>query len=79
MPLVSEATADYVFVRWEGDRRAVKGDLGKTEVNRVNDIQLWAEKLKPLRDKRIQIFGYFSKYYSGFPPSDVKALRKSLL
>ncbi len=78
MPLVSEATTDYVFVRWEGDRKAVKGDLGKTEVNRASDIGLWAEKLKLLRDKGTQIFGYFSKYYSGFPPSDVKVLRKSL-
>jgi uncharacterized protein YecE (DUF72 family) len=78
MPLVSEMTANHIFVRWEGDRKAVKGDLGKTEVDRAYDIKLWAEKLKLLRDKEIQVFGYFSKYYSGFPPNDVKELLKSL-
>ena len=78
MPLVSEMTADHIFVRWEGDRKAIKGVLGKTEVDRTNDIHLWAEKLKPLRDKGIQVFGYFSKYYSGYPTNDVKELLKFL-
>ena len=78
MPLVSEMTADHIFVRWEGYRKAVNGNLGKTEVDRAKDIKLWAEKLKPLRDKGIEVFGYFSKYYSGYPPNDVKELLKFL-
>ncbi len=78
MPLTLEMTADHIFVRWEGDRKAVKGDLGKSEVDRDKDIKLWAEKIKPLRDKGVQVFGYFSKYYSGFPPKDVNKLLKFL-
>jgi uncharacterized protein YecE (DUF72 family) len=78
MPLVSEMTANHVFVRWEGDRKTVEGVLGKSEVDRSNDIRLWAEKISPLMDKGIQIFGYFSKYYSGFPTNDAKEFLKSL-
>jgi uncharacterized protein YecE (DUF72 family) len=78
MPLISEITADHIFIRWEGDRKAVKGNLGKTETDRTKDIQEWAKKIKPIRDKGTRIFGYFSKYYSGFPTNDVKEIQKLL-
>lgn len=73
MPQTHEVTADFIYVRWEGDRKKVKGTLGKIEVDRENDITVWAEKIKPL-SKNTDIFGYFSKYYSGYPPSDITHL-----
>ena len=76
MPLVTEKTADFVYVRWEGDRKAVTGTLGKIEADREADIQRWAEKLKPLFKKDNSVFGYFSKFYSGFPTSDAEELLK---
>ncbi len=78
MPKVSEVTADFIYVRWEGDRKTVTGTLGKTEIDRASSIQAWAEKLKPFLAKGTEIFGYFSKYYSGFPPSEVKMLLKNV-
>ena len=72
MPLATEETADFVYMRWEGDRKTVTGTLGKTEIDRTADIQAWAKKLKPLLEKGTPIFGYFSKYYSGFPPQTFK-------
>jgi uncharacterized protein YecE (DUF72 family) len=77
MPLVSELTSDYIYVRWEGDRKKIRGTFGKTEVNRTGEIALWADKLKPSRVRKIEFFGYFSKYYSGFPPSDISTFLKS--
>lgn len=74
MPKVEEITANFTYVRWEGNRRTVKGTLGKAEVDRTNDVELWAEKVKQFLDLRIEVFGYFSKYYSGHPPSDASLL-----
>ncbi len=73
-PLVEEVTADFVYVRWEGDRRKVNGTLGKVEADRTEDIRKWAEKIRSFLDSRIEVFGYFSKYYSGYPPADAKQL-----
>lgn len=78
MPLISEVTADFIYVRWEGDRKAITGTLGKTEIDRTGSIQAWAETLKLFLTKGTEIFGYFSKYYSGFPPSDVEMLLKKV-
>jgi len=74
MPKLDVTTADFAYIRWEGDRRKVKGTLGKVEVDRNNDIMAWAERIKTFLDNSIEVFGYFSKYYSGYPPSDAKQL-----
>jgi uncharacterized protein YecE (DUF72 family) len=74
MPQPSEVTADFLYIRWEGDRKTVTGTLGKTEADRAGDIRLWGERLKPFLEAGKTVFGYFSKYYSGYPPSDISAL-----
>ena len=74
MPLMSEVTSDFLYVRWEGDRRHVKGTLGRIEVDKPEKIKQWAYRLKPFLEQQTEVFGYFSKYYSGHSPSDAKAL-----
>lgn len=75
---MGEATADFTYLRWEGDRKAVNGLKGEIEVDRKTDLQAWAEKLKPVLKGGVEVFGYFGKYYSGLPPSDVKTLNQLL-
>ena len=78
MPQTEQVTADFVYIRWEGDRRKVNGALGKVEVDRTDDIRRWAEKIVKLSDETREVFGYFSKYYSGHPPTDAGQLVESL-
>ncbi len=75
---ICEVTAGFLYMRWEGDRKVVDGTLGKAEVDRATDTSAWAQKLKPYVTEK-EFFGYFAKYYSGFPPNDVKAMTKLLL
>ena len=74
MPLTLEVTADFLYIRWEGDRKKVNGLLGKIEADQTESLLLWAEKLEPYLGRRIQVYGYFGKYYSGDPPNDVNSL-----
>jgi uncharacterized protein YecE (DUF72 family) len=53
--------------------------LGRIEVDRKVQIKLWADKIKPFLEKQTEVFGYFSKYYSGHSPSDAKDLLKNIL
>jgi uncharacterized protein YecE (DUF72 family) len=77
-PKTSEVTADFLYMRWEGDRKVVNGLLGKIEADRTADLQVWAGKLQPYLNKGTEVFGYFGKYFSGLPPSDVRALQSLL-
>jgi uncharacterized protein YecE (DUF72 family) len=74
MPELDEITADFAYIRWEGNRRKIKGTTGKVERERGMEILEWAEKIMDLMDDSIEIFGYFSKYYSGHSPTDAKLL-----
>ena len=74
MPQIDKVTSDFLYVRWEGDRRKVKGTLGKIEANRERDLNQWANKMKPYLSNQMHVFGYFGKYFSGYPPSDINLL-----
>ena len=63
-------SAGHLYFRWEGDRRKVDGNLGKVEVDRSETTRMWAEKLKVYLSQGLEVFGYFSKFYSGYPPED---------
>jgi uncharacterized protein YecE (DUF72 family) len=57
MAEISEVTSDFLYVRWEGDRKRVNGTLGKIEADRTADLRLAAEKIKPYLGKTT-VFGY---------------------
>jgi uncharacterized protein YecE (DUF72 family) len=78
MPTSTEVTGDFLYVRWEGDRKKVNGTLGKTEIDRTNEINRWALKLEPFVERQTQVFGFFSKYYSGNPMVDSQTFLNSL-
>jgi len=71
---VDELTSEFAYIRWEGNRTIVKGNLGRTEVDKTHEIEEWAAKIKKLTESSVEIFGYFSKYFSGYPPSDAERL-----
>ncbi|MGB8217050.1 MAG: DUF72 domain-containing protein [Candidatus Methanoperedens sp.] len=74
MPEMSTITADFTYIRWEGDRRKIKGTAGIVERDRDEDIKNWGMKIKGFVENSVEVFGYFSKYYSGYPPGDVRML-----
>ena len=78
MTEIDKVTAGFLYIRWEGDRKKVNGTLGKIEVDRTGDLNLVAENIKSLASKQIEVFGYFGKYYSGYPPSDINCLSSFL-
>ncbi|VVB84209.1 Uncharacterised protein [uncultured archaeon] len=75
MPEMNTVTSDFVYIRWEGDRRKVNGLLGKVERERGEEIKGWAGKIKGFLAEGVEVFGYFSKYYSGYPPGDVRMMK----
>jgi len=74
MPEVEVVTADFTYIRWQGDRKQVGGESGMVERDRSSDIDRWAERIAGFLNESIDVYGYFSKFYSGHPPSDVKQL-----
>jgi uncharacterized protein YecE (DUF72 family) len=70
-PDTDKVTTDFLYLRWEGNRKKVNGTLGKIEIDRKSDLDSWANRLAFLLGQGKDVFGYFGKYFSGFPPSDI--------
>jgi uncharacterized protein YecE (DUF72 family) len=78
MPKNLELTSDFVYLRLEGDRGKVNGLQGKVEVDRSADVKGWAEKLAACKADGRTVFGYFGKYFSGFPPLDIRHFMEAM-
>ena len=78
MPEIREVTSKFVYIRWEGNREQVKGTLGKNEASITPKIKTWIERIKPLLKQKTEVYGYFSKHFSGHPPSDVRTMIKMI-
>ena len=79
MPLTMEVTSDFLYVRLEGDRKKVNGTLGKIETDTQNQPASMGGKAEAVcLSGKTEVFGYFGKYFSGFPPSDVDFLSRLL-
>jgi uncharacterized protein YecE (DUF72 family) len=74
MPGVEVMPGDFAYIRWEGDRRKIKGMQGQVEIDRTDSIKEWAKRIKAFLDTSKDVFGYFSKYYSGYPSNDADQL-----
>ena len=44
MAPIDEVTSDFLYFRWEGDRKKVNGTLGKIEADRAEDLKVEAEQ-----------------------------------
>ena len=71
-------TSDLIYVRLEGDRKKVDGEKGITEIDRLEDNSKWAEKILNQKDNFENIYLFVSKYYSGYPPTDISQIKSRL-
>jgi uncharacterized protein YecE (DUF72 family) len=67
-------TVDFAYIRLEGDRKAVVAERGEVQVDRSAETAEWAEKVKRQLESGRDVYVYFSKYYSGYPPADVEVM-----
>jgi len=70
-------TADFVYVRWLGDRKGIEKlteTWDKAIVDRTEDLRSWVDLLKRMvNDKKIRkLFAYANNHYAGHGPATVK-------
>jgi uncharacterized protein YecE (DUF72 family) len=68
-------TADFVYVRWLGDRKAIEAQTtawDKTVIDRSDDLKNWAELFRQFMRRDLKIFAYANNHYAGNGPGTVK-------
>ena len=71
------ATADFAYVRWLGDRKAIESRTttwNETIVDRAEDLDAWIPLLRALLDGKSvrEIWGFFNNHYAGHAPDSIR-------
>lgn len=62
-------TAEFVYVRWLGDRVAIEKmtrEWSRILINREERLRSWARALRAAVPRGRRIFGYFNNHYAGY-------------
>ena len=77
MPRHVEVTADFTYVRWLGNRRAIER-VHEVQIDRRAELDAWAERLEEVAKRVQRIYGFVNNHYSGHSPADVLYLQRRL-
>lgn len=73
MPRLEKVTADFVCIRWLGNRMDIPDDsYTKIILDRTKELQGWSKVVKGFIDKKIPVYGYFNNHYMGHSPGSIR-------
>ena len=79
---VDPVTADFVFVRWLGDRKKIEGmtdTWDRVVIDRTEDLLRWVPVFQDLLERKLDILAYFNNHYAGHAPASVRMLQGMLV
>ena len=72
-------TTDFLYLRFIGDRIIQEKDFGRTQIDRVLEMEKWAENIKAIQDERIKLaIIAANNHYAGFGPGTANVFRNML-
>jgi uncharacterized protein YecE (DUF72 family) len=72
MPRLDDATADFVYVRWLGDRREFPAGHTHPRRDRAADLAWWAERIERFLSDGREVFAYANNHYQNHSPSTLE-------
>jgi uncharacterized protein YecE (DUF72 family) len=72
-------TTDFLYLRFIGDRSIQEKDFGRIQIDRVLEMQKWADNIKDIQDDRIKLaIVAANNHYAGFGPGTANMFRNML-
>ena len=72
-------TTDFLYLRFIGDRSIQEKDFGRIQIDRVLEMEKWAENIKAVEDERIKsAIIAANNHYAGFGPGTANVFRNML-
>ncbi|MGC1932129.1 MAG: DUF72 domain-containing protein [Candidatus Nitrosopolaris sp.] len=72
-------TTDFLYLRFIGDSKQQEKDFGRIQIDRVLEMQKWAENIKAVQDESIRLaIIAANNHYAGFGPGTVNIFRNML-
>src|SRR5438034_3539693 len=73
-------TSDFVYLRLIGDRSIQEKDFGRIQIDRVLEMEKWAENIKNVQENEHVklVIAAANNHYAGFGPGTVNVFRNML-
>jgi len=72
MPRMEEATADFSYIRWLGDRREFPAGHTQLKRERDDDLRWWSTVADRLLEEDRTVFAYANNHYQNHSPSTLQ-------
>ncbi len=72
MPRMEEATTEFVYIRWLGNRREFPAGHTHPKKNRDDDLSWWASVVDRFLEEGRTVFAYANNHYQNHSPSTLE-------
>ena len=72
MPRMEQATADFSYIRWLGDRREFPEGHTHLKKERDDDLRWWSELVGGFLEEGRTVFAYANNHYQNHSPSTLE-------
>ena len=74
MPRLKVKTADFLYVRFLGDRRKIENDFSYVRFDRNEELSWWRELIAEYARTGVNCYVYFNNHFSGHAPTTADKL-----
>ena len=77
LPRLPEVTAEFLYLRWLGDRREV-ATYDRVRVDLSAEFEAWEAQVKRALPAVREVYGYFNNHWAGHSPASAEEMRRRL-
>ena len=77
LPRLTEVTADFLYLRWLGDRREI-AVYDRVQVDREDSFRAWEADLLRVFGEVREVYGYFNNHWAGHSPASANEMKRRL-
>jgi len=77
LPRVPAVTADFLYLRWLGDRREIE-QFDRVQIDREDSFRAWEADLLRVFPQVREVFGYFNNHWAGHSPASANEMKRRL-
>lgn len=77
LPRVDVVTADFLYLRWLGDRREIER-FGEVQRDRTPEFEVWEADLRRALPEVREVYGYFNNHWAGHSPASANEMKRRL-
>lgn len=77
LPPYHALTADFLYVRWMGDRRAIER-YDRVQIPRDAEHDAWEQAIRAALPRVREVYGYFNNHWAGHSPASAADMKRRL-